>query len=289
MAVPAREYQEKRLVLSVDQWWETTNSISVFVAGKTGTGKSTLVNALLGEAVAKDVEMPEVMPEVMPYKGNIQEIDVTVWDSPGLQDGTKNEEKYLNGIKMKYNGEVDLLLYCISMNTTRFVSGSPDIESMINLTKTLGPEIWENAMIILTRANKEIRGMRKKLPDPESVAAKFNERLGEWRSQIVRYLQEDIGLSVGVAQNIQIVPAGRIEIPFLLEGHRPWLSHLWIESLAATKMKAQPALIKMNITRLIKSSDVGSDDDMENIIRKKKTVYSDKDWQDLRELILQDN
>ncbi len=253
-----REFQERRVTDSVDKWWLSSNTISVFVSGKTGTGKSTLVNALLGEKVAKEGDTldPETS-EVKSFTEKIQEIDVTVWDSPGLQDGTKNEDKYLEDIKSKCNGKIDLLLYCISMNATRFMSGCRDIEAMNKLTKILGPEIWENAMIILTSANKEIRSLKKMLPDPE---AKFNERLKEWRTTIVQYLRKDVGISSEVAHNIPILPAGRIEIPFLLEDHRPWLSHLWIESLAATKMKAQPALIKMNINRLINSSDIGKEE-----------------------------
>ncbi len=83
------------------------------------------------------------------------------------------------------------------------------------------------------------------LPNPESVEGKFNERLEEFKSQIVQYLQDKVGLSVVVAQNIKILPAGRIELPSFLKGHRPWLSHLWIESLAATKLRVQPSLISL--------------------------------------------
>ncbi len=94
MAALVRKFQEKRVELSVDNWWRNSNSISVFVAGKTGTGKSTLVNALLGEKVAKEGDNldPETS-EVESFTRKIQEMKATVWDSPGLQDGTKNEDK----------------------------------------------------------------------------------------------------------------------------------------------------------------------------------------------------
>ncbi len=188
--------QAKKVEVSVDKWWNSSNSISVFVSGKTGVGKSTLVNALLGEKgekVAKEGGTldPETS-EVEPFTEHIQGMEVTVWDSPGLQDGTENEDKYLEDIKSKCNGEIDLLLYCISMNDSRFVSGSRDIKSMNKLTTALGPEIWENAVVILTRANTEIRLMKKMLADPESVEAKFNERLEEWKSKIVHYLKKDV-------------------------------------------------------------------------------------------------
>ncbi len=139
----------------MDKWWHGSNSVSVFVSGKTGVGKSTLVNALLGEKVAKEGDTldPETS-EVKSFTKKIRGIDVTVWDSPGLQDGTENEDKYLKDIRKNCNGKIDLLLYCISMSATRSRS---DIESMNKLTKTLGPEIWENAVVIITGANSETR------------------------------------------------------------------------------------------------------------------------------------
>ncbi len=117
-------------------------------------GKSTLVNALLGEKVAK--EGTKLDPEtsgVESFTGKIQEIDVTVWDSAGLQDGNKNDEnKYLKDIKKNCDSKI---LYCISMDATRFSKGSLDIEVNEN------PWSWENAVIILTYANREIRSMKK--------------------------------------------------------------------------------------------------------------------------------
>ena len=277
MAALLRRFQEKRVESAVDKWWGNSNSISVFVSGKTGTGKSTLVNALLGEKVAKqgDTLDPETS-EVQSFKGNIQGIDVTVWDSPGLQDGTKNESKYLKDIKKKCNGKIDLLLYCISLNTTRFLEGTHDMESMNKLTKTLGPEIWENAVVVLTQANTEIASMADMIDHHESVEEKFNERLIQWKSAIMQHIKDKVELSAEVAENVQILPAGRIELPFLFNDHRPWLSHLWLESFVATKTRAQPALIKMNFYRLIRSSDVKKEDDIEDLLRSQKIIIHDK-------------
>ena len=63
--------------------------VNILVAGKTGVGKSTLVNILVGEEVAKvgKTLYPETV-DVNPYRLESfhgSGVDVVIWDTPGLQ------------------------------------------------------------------------------------------------------------------------------------------------------------------------------------------------------------
>ena len=89
--------------------------------------------------------------------------------------------------------------------------------------------LWSSLLVLTARLD-----LRKMLPNPERVEANFNERLAKWKTQItVQCLQEVVGLSAGISQEIEVLPAGRFEFPFLFKGHRPWLSHLWLASVAS--------------------------------------------------------
>ncbi len=261
----------------MDEWWRKSNSINIFISGKTGTGKSTLVNAILGEKVA--CEGTGLDPEtstVTSHQRCIEGIDVTVWDSPGLQDGTNKEQEYLNDIEENCKGNIDLFLYCVSMKNTRFMSGSRDIKSMCKLTDKLGKEIWKNAVIVLTYANSYIRRVNSGKKDSKDLNMVFCERLKEWESEMRECLRHDVKLPAEIIDQIIILPAGRKEQPALLEDMRPWMSHLWIESLAATRRSARPALIKMNLKRLKRASDIHSKEEFDDLLKKENIIIQDK-------------
>ena len=61
--------------------------LTFMVTGKVGTGKSTLVNGLVGIEVAKTGDnLERVTEDVKDYPFKKNGIDYLVFDSPGLQD-----------------------------------------------------------------------------------------------------------------------------------------------------------------------------------------------------------
>ena len=139
--LPISEEKKEETKMWIKQ--NTKGQIEILTTGRTGVGKSTLVNAIIGKEAAKQGNnLHAETKNVTCYKMAAEEgVEVVVWDSPGLQDGSGNEEEYLAQLKEKCSN-VDIIIYCISLSATRseFGARQNDFNVIKKLTATFGPQ-----------------------------------------------------------------------------------------------------------------------------------------------------
>ena len=226
------------------------DSLTVVVYGKLGVGKTALVNGLVGKVVAKEGLAPVSQThEVTPYRTEIKvstgtrvrAIQTTIWDTPGCADvfeDEANREANLKKIVEKIQ-EADLLLYCMDMRGRLTIDDTTGIKQLAN---RVGPEVWKNAVFVLTFAN-EVK------PSPGSTEDKlkhFEEVFSAWQTGLRTVLKKM--LPENVATSVSIVPTGyRQTSP---PDRDDWLSPFWFEAFLKTKESAQPALLGINLHRL---------------------------------------
>ena len=252
---PAQK-EELKTILEQNQ----SSKLCFLLIGKTGSGKSTICNALIGAEVAKvgntlDPETSEVTSYEMDVKDGFK---VIVWDSPGLQDGTKNELKYLGDMKEKCE-PIHMLLYCIDMSETRSDLQETDSSSIKKITDTLGKNVWENAIFVLTQANiVEHRLATKKLRLTSGTNVEFQRKIVQWKTKIHdALLQFDIPKEV--VEKVPVEPAGSYLKPQLPD-RKHWLGYLWLIMMGRVRNEAKAALLVINEDRLVEEKNFKPED-----------------------------
>lgn len=111
--------------------------------------------------------------QVTGYEFPKNNVNITVFDTPGLADATGKDEEYLKKIQAK-GIKFDLLLFCTEMSAIRF--RNDDLETMKKLTITLGRQLWDHAVVVLTFANEVHPSASQKtnnVPEKEVFSNRF--------------------------------------------------------------------------------------------------------------------
>ena len=212
---------------SAQQWEQLDrNSIRILVTGKTGTGKSALINGLIGYDVAREGDtLDPTTSEVQEIKQMVHGISLSIFDSPGLQDGTSREDEYLQDMQQKCE-KVDLVLYTIKMTDQRI--NVEDTDAMAKLTDAFGYDFWKKAMFVTTFAN-EVRSPEYPEDNRENRVY-FDERLQLWKDTLPVFVEHRSQIPIDIGKEVPIVPAGyykKRDLP----GRKFWFSQFWKAAL----------------------------------------------------------
>ena len=220
------------------------DSVSILVAGKVGTGKSSLINSVNGcdvatEGEAQTTQLKSYPMQVETIANNVRtQIRVTFWDSPGIGSLYRDEDALYTQLAAKYK-EVDLLFYCLDM---RQRLSKDDVNGITRLTEALGPELWKNAVFVLTFAN-EVKPPPGSYPD--QATQHFKDTLHSWKDAIGRLLGERLSVPEEIIRDIAIIPAGyHQQAP---PDRRDWFTPFWREACHRFKESAHHLIYGINL------------------------------------------
>ena len=221
----------------------------ILVIGRTGTGKSTLINNLLGKEVARvghtlQSETPEVSQHEYFVEG--ARVPIVVYNTPGLGDvkGEEDEKKHLETMKdFLAQEKIHLVVYCFHMNNTIITSS---IVGAIRKYHQIGVD-WERSVIALTFADalyvpkREWEGPISPDYDSDSKSESkldyhgfemghffsFDEDLASLRSNLRRELKISVGVKFDVVDQLGTYPTSLLPSDLLPNGN-PWYVPLWL-------------------------------------------------------------
>ncbi|KAK8693687.1 hypothetical protein V6N13_071259 [Hibiscus sabdariffa] len=130
---------------------ENVNTLTILVMGKSGVGKSSTINSLLGEQVVRVTPFQsEGLRPVMASR-TWAGFTLNVIDTPGLVEAGYVNHQALQLIKgFLLNKTIDVLLYVDRLDAYRV----DDLDKQIirAISNSFGKEIWRKSLLVLTHA-----------------------------------------------------------------------------------------------------------------------------------------
>ena len=227
---------------------ERKDAFTIMVVGETGTGKSCLINNLLGCDVAKEGDtVQSETSSIQKYRETVDGVQVVLYDTPGLSDSdSSKEQEHIAAVKrVLTNGKIQLVIYCQRLSETRMRSS---LIHTFHQYHKIGVD-WTRAVIALTFADSlPISGKEKKKADYDE-GKYFNRKLKEWQEQIRRTLVKEVRVNPEYVQSININPTCALREEDLPNGEG-WFVPLWLGILKLLTPDEMYQLLKVENGRV---------------------------------------
>ena len=197
-------------------------NLSFLVTGKTGVGKSSTINGLVGSDIAKVGEWQVTTFEVARYPVVRNGIKMCFFDTKGLCDDLPepfDDQLYTARIRQQVN-EFHSLWFVSRLHDTRLTIGERRAFQWLSNAFQYKEKIWEHAIIVLTCADAHML-----LDDPWPTC--FHERASQIRSEIAKHCGKELA---------DPIPAVAVNNKSMLDPDgKPWRGELYLNVINSMK------------------------------------------------------
>uniref|UniRef100_A0A1X7SMP9 G domain-containing protein n=1 Tax=Amphimedon queenslandica TaxID=400682 RepID=A0A1X7SMP9_AMPQE len=219
--------------------------INILVIGPTGSGKSTIVNALMGIVVANvDQGAESNSSETKEYEGAVMEVKIKIYDTIGFGDTRGKSGKHIVREIAKKN-KFDLILICLKFDSRAY----GDVKDMFTtLKKEISNEMWERSVIVLTFTNMFLQLQNVKRLEGDEKKKSIHRKITTFKEKISGFLSGQV--TEETIRNIPFCIAGE-EDQMKLPTTENWLVALWESCISRCSERSCPLLKFYSTQRLL--------------------------------------
>jgi len=203
------------------------------LVGRTGVGKSSTVNSLMGKTIAVVGDYEPCTMDITKYENELNGINFTIIDTPGLCDDLEefgNDYEYLERMRSDVS-QVDSMWFVSRLDETRVTNDEKRGIKLIS--EAFNSKIWEQAVIIFTFAGA------KNASDYPIALEKRTELI---RKEIAKYT------GIGIANNVPSVAVDN-KSERTPDGQK-WLGELYTQIYARISAKGAAPFFMATVERV---------------------------------------
>lgn len=224
------KYIDQSIINELIEFWFNKHrpELDILSMGKTGVGKSALINSLFEEELTKESDYETGTHDVHKFSKIIDKVKINLWDMPGLYDATKKDIDTLKKLENKIK-KLDVILMCIDITDRRM--RMEDIDMIDKVSNLFGKNILKHSVIVFTFSNE--------FNNEDKLIKIFNNKKNILINKL-SYLYD---------YGVPFVLAGYKNNKFLCN-NKNWFDELWVTIFEVASLESQPAIVKLNFNKL---------------------------------------
>ena len=192
-------------------------TFTFLLVGKTGVGKSSTLNSLMGHKVARTDPYDPCTTKVGIHETSLHGATVRVIDTPGLcdQEGPENDAQYIQAMRNDISCEIDAVFFVNRLSDPRVDSSVQ--RGMRLVTEAFGEVFWRKAVMVFTCSD-----LVRDVP--------LNEAIVERPKRLLEVLAK-LNLPNNIIQNIPSVAVDNFDTEKLNSAGQTWIQQLYMTVL----------------------------------------------------------
>ena len=192
-------------------------TLTFLLIGRTGVGKSSTLNSLLGAEVAPVNDFDPCTTDVNIHETDLHGVTVRVIDTPGLCDTEEsgNDSKYIELMRQKIPHTIDVALFVSRLSEPRV--DASEQRGLRLITEAFGELFWKKAVIVFTGSDMV-------------ATSRFSEYVEERTNRIHAALSK-LHLSRDTVCAIPSVAVDNTNLEGVTPDGQAWIQHLYLTVL----------------------------------------------------------